>query len=46
MGEIQVVYTTSGKGICPECGNGLWGGPPCEHKRKREQDDKTGSGDL
>lgn len=32
--EIQVVHTTNGTGICPECGNGLWRGQsPCEYRR-------------
>ena len=35
MGEIQVVAAPGG--ICVQCGNGLWGGPPCEHKIERER---------
>lgn len=35
-GSIHVVASPiPGRGICVTCGNGLWGEPPCEHKRSR-----------
>jgi hypothetical protein len=39
--EIRVVHTNDGRGICPECGNGIWPGQePCEHKLARMADDQ------
>ncbi|MET0604199.1 MAG: hypothetical protein ABW167_19600 [Baekduia sp.] len=32
---IRVVHVESIDAICGDCGQGLWGGPPCEHKVRR-----------
>lgn len=41
MAEIQVAVVSGG--LCPECGQGLWGGPPCEHKAALNDREDEGS---
>lgn len=35
---IHVVPSESLTAVCVDCGNGLFGGPPCEHKVKRAKE--------
>jgi hypothetical protein len=38
VGDINVVRVQSVFAICSDCGNGLFGGQPCEHKIRRAID--------